>query len=156
MEAGLATHFNIQESHGQRSLAGYSLQAHKELDTTEATQLSTQHRGKQDLQASQHAQRNVSVSSRRENKIFLTFPLFYVYLRYTRRLTVCLPKAELFYSIIQLVRITDFHKRMTEPNNIHIIVHISQIPCRQGTVICATSTARCKVMCISTPSPPRQ
>ena len=26
------------ESHGQRSLAGYSLQGHKELDRTEATQ----------------------------------------------------------------------------------------------------------------------
>ena len=25
------------ESHGQRSLAGYSLQSHKDLDTTEAT-----------------------------------------------------------------------------------------------------------------------
>ena len=26
-----------EESHGQRSLVGYSLQGHKELDTTEAT-----------------------------------------------------------------------------------------------------------------------
>jgi len=30
--------FLLEESHGQRSLAGYSLQGRKELDTTEATE----------------------------------------------------------------------------------------------------------------------
>ena len=40
LEEGMATHspvFLPGESHGQRSLAGYSPQGHKELDTTEAT-----------------------------------------------------------------------------------------------------------------------
>ena len=39
LEKGMATHSCIlaQESHGQRSLAGYSQWCHKELDTTEVT-----------------------------------------------------------------------------------------------------------------------
>ena len=40
LEEGVATHsmgFLPRESHGQRSLAGYSPQSRKELDTTEAT-----------------------------------------------------------------------------------------------------------------------
>ena len=43
LEEGMATYFSIlawripwRESHGQRSLVGYSLQSHKESDTTEA------------------------------------------------------------------------------------------------------------------------
>ena len=45
MEKGMATHSSILpgEVHGQRSLAGYSSQGRKELDTTEATQYGTQH-----------------------------------------------------------------------------------------------------------------
>ena len=37
LEKGMAIHFGIPagESHGQRSLAGYSLWGHKELDTAE-------------------------------------------------------------------------------------------------------------------------
>ena len=40
LEEGKATHSSIPpgESHGQRSLADYSPQGHKELDLTEATQ----------------------------------------------------------------------------------------------------------------------
>ena len=44
----MATHsmgFLPRESHGQRSLAGYSPQSRKELDTTEATQHARMHRG---------------------------------------------------------------------------------------------------------------
>ena len=39
LEKGMATHSSILawESHGQRSLAGYSPWGHKESDTTEAT-----------------------------------------------------------------------------------------------------------------------
>ena len=39
LEKGMATHSNILvgESHGQRSLSGYSPQGCKELDTNEAT-----------------------------------------------------------------------------------------------------------------------
>ena len=39
MEEGMATHSSIVHggSHGQRSLAGYSLWGHKESGTTEAT-----------------------------------------------------------------------------------------------------------------------
>ena len=39
LEEGMATHSSIlpEESHGQRSLVGYSPQGCKELDTTEAT-----------------------------------------------------------------------------------------------------------------------
>ena len=39
LEEGMATHSSILagESHGQRSLASYSLWGRKELDTTEAT-----------------------------------------------------------------------------------------------------------------------
>ena len=39
LEEGMATHsvFLPGESHGQRSLAGYSSQGHKESDTTEVT-----------------------------------------------------------------------------------------------------------------------
>ena len=39
LEEGMATHFSILagESHAQRSLTGYSLWGHKELDTTEVT-----------------------------------------------------------------------------------------------------------------------
>ena len=37
LEKGIATHFSIlaRESHGQRTLAGYSQRGHKELDTTQ-------------------------------------------------------------------------------------------------------------------------
>ena len=40
LEEGMATHSSILawESHGQRSLVGYSIQGGKELDTTEATE----------------------------------------------------------------------------------------------------------------------
>ena len=40
LEEGTATHFSIlpEESHGQRSLAGYSPQGHRELDMTEVIQ----------------------------------------------------------------------------------------------------------------------
>ena len=43
---GMATQSSIltQKSHGQRSLVGYSLQGHKESDTTEATQHTRAHR----------------------------------------------------------------------------------------------------------------
>ena len=39
LEEGMATHCSVLpgESHGQRSLAGYSLYGRKELDTTEMT-----------------------------------------------------------------------------------------------------------------------
>ena len=39
LEEGMATHsvFWPEESHGQRSLEGYSPQGHKELEMTEAT-----------------------------------------------------------------------------------------------------------------------
>ena len=38
MEEGMATHFNVlTESHGQRSLVGYSPYGCKESDMTEAT-----------------------------------------------------------------------------------------------------------------------
>ena len=39
LEEGMTTHFSILagESHGQRSLVGYSPWGRKELDTTEAT-----------------------------------------------------------------------------------------------------------------------
>ena len=45
LDKGLATHSSIQpgESHGQRSLAGYSLWGRKESNTTE--QINTQHTG---------------------------------------------------------------------------------------------------------------
>ena len=35
LEEGMATHFSIGESHGQRSLVGYSPRGRKESDTTE-------------------------------------------------------------------------------------------------------------------------
>ena len=40
LEEGIATHYSILawESHGQRSLAGYTPQGHKESDTTEQQQ----------------------------------------------------------------------------------------------------------------------
>ena len=43
LEEGMAAHSRILsgESHGQRSLAGYSLQGHKESDMTEATEHTT-------------------------------------------------------------------------------------------------------------------
>ena len=37
VEEGMATHSRPGESHGQRSLVGYSLWGHKESDTTEVT-----------------------------------------------------------------------------------------------------------------------
>ena len=42
LETGMATHSSILawESHGQRSLAGYSPRGHKESDTTERLTLS--------------------------------------------------------------------------------------------------------------------
>ena len=38
LEEGMATHSSIRESHGQRSLVGYSPWGCKELDMTEATE----------------------------------------------------------------------------------------------------------------------
>ena len=38
LEKEMATHSSILKSHGQRSLAGYSPQGWKELDTTEMTE----------------------------------------------------------------------------------------------------------------------
>ena len=41
LEEGMAFHSSVlawRESHGQRSLAGYSPWGHRELDTTEATE----------------------------------------------------------------------------------------------------------------------
>ena len=38
LEKGMATYFLPGESHGQRSLAGYSPQGHKEPDTAEVTE----------------------------------------------------------------------------------------------------------------------
>ena len=59
--------FLPEKSHGQRSLAGYSLQGHKELDTTEHT-----HNNNKDLSG-------ISQCSLRENScIFLTYYLLAV------------------------------------------------------------------------------
>ena len=38
LEEGMATHSSTPESHGQRSLVGYSSWGHKESDMTEVTQ----------------------------------------------------------------------------------------------------------------------